>query len=81
MEGPVKTATHPKAAVASAEGSPHLTTQELATRLGVPLSTVYFWRSRPGQGPRAMRVGKFLRYRLEDVLAWEEAQLDPRDAA
>lgn len=55
----------------------HLSTQELADRVGVPLSTIYNWRA-CHKGPRAMRVGKYVRYRLEDVLAWEESQLEPR---
>lgn len=58
----------------------HLTTQELADRFGVPLQTVYGWRVYH-KGPRAMRIGKYVRYRLEDVLAWEESQLDPKARA
>ena len=58
----------------------HLTTQELADRVGVPLNSIYAWRAQK-KGPRAMRIGKYVRYRLEDVLAWEKCQLDPRDAA
>lgn len=64
----------------AAGGRTNLTAQELADRLGVPISTVYAWRAYH-KGPRAMRIGKYLRYRIEDVLAWEEAQLDPKDAA
>lgn len=55
----------------------HLTTQDLAARLGIPVQTVYGWRVY-GKGPRGMRAGKYVRYRIEDVRAWEEAQLDPR---
>lgn len=58
----------------------HLTAQELADRVGVPLNSIYFWRAQK-RGPRAMRIGKYVRYRLEDVLAWEQSQLEPRDAA
>jgi hypothetical protein len=57
----------------------HLTPQDLALREGIPVQTVYGWRVY-GKGPRGMRVGKHLRYRLEDVLAWEESQLEPREA-
>lgn len=57
----------------------HLTPQDLALRVGVPVQTVYGWRVY-GKGPRGMRVGKYVRYRLEDVLAWEESQLEPRRA-
>ena len=41
----------------------------LAEYLGVPLATVYSWRSR-GRGPKAVRVGRFLRYRASDVTGW-----------
>lgn len=58
----------------------HLSPKELAERHGVPVSTVYHWRTY-NKGPRALRVGKHLRYRIEDVLAWEESQLDPRESA
>lgn len=58
----------------------HLTTQELADRVGVPINSIYFWRAHK-KGPRAMRIGKYVRYRMEDVLAWEQSQLDPGDAA
>ena len=45
--------------------------QEVADYLGVPLATLYAWRSR-GTAPRAIRVGKHLRFRPEDVEAWLE---------
>ncbi|WP_248760239.1 AlpA family transcriptional regulator [Pseudarthrobacter sp. SSS035] len=57
----------------------HLSVRELAEREAVPVATVYAWRA-SNKGPRAMRIGKFLRYRLDDVLAWEETQLDPQKA-
>ncbi|TMR92116.1 helix-turn-helix transcriptional regulator [Nonomuraea basaltis] len=45
---------------------------ELAERLGVPVMTVYAWNSRGG-GPRFMRFGKHVRYKVADVEAWEDA--------
>ncbi|RZB21017.1 excisionase, partial [Micrococcus luteus] len=39
-----------------------------------PVATVYNWRT-SGYGPRGFRVGKYLRYRLADVEAWEDAQV------
>lgn len=53
----------------------HLSMQDLAHREGVPLATVRGWRVK-GYGPRGMAVGKYVRYRMEDVLAWEESQLE-----
>lgn len=52
----------------------HLTTGELAERLGGGLSpeTVKRWR-RTGDGPKFIRVGRHVRYRLADVEAWEKS--------
>lgn len=57
-----------------------LTPQQLADRHQLPLSTIYVWRTR-GKGPRGLRSGKHVRYRLSDVIEWEESQADPIDAA
>ena len=57
-----------------------MTTDELMTELKVPKSTLYAWRA-TGKGPRAIRVGKHLRYRRADVDAWLERQADPNPAA
>jgi len=48
----------------------HLTPGDLAEREGVPLKTVYQWNSK-GTGPRYMKIGRHVRYRLADVIAWE----------
>jgi predicted DNA-binding transcriptional regulator AlpA len=55
----------------------HLTPQELARRERVPLKSVYVWNS-TGTGPRYLRVGRHVRYRLSDVIAWEAARLVDR---
>ncbi len=54
--------------------------EALAAELGVPVRTIYAWRSK-GRGPRAATFGKHLRYRRGDVDAWTDAQLDPQPAA
>ena len=46
----------------------HLTPEDLAERVGVPLETVYGW-NKTGKGPRYMRIGRHCRYALADVLA------------
>lgn len=54
-----------------------LSPSELATYLAVPLATVYRWRSRR-EGPVGLRVGKHVRYRVDDVERWLDLQRDPR---
>lgn len=56
-----------------ARRSPLATPDEVSAYLGVPVQTLYVWRTR-GQGPRASKVGRHLRYRWLDVDAWLEAQ-------
>ncbi len=55
---------------------PLLGVDEVACLLGVPRATLYRWQSlsSPGapQGPRACRVGRYLRYTLEDVQSYIE---------
>jgi excisionase family DNA binding protein len=54
-----------------------LTPYEVAVFLGVPLRTIYRWRSR-GDGPRGYRIGRHVRYRVDDIERWLE---DHRDAS
>ncbi|MBQ6643511.1 MAG: helix-turn-helix domain-containing protein [Saccharopolyspora sp.] len=49
--------------------------QDVANFFGIPVSTVYQWRTR-GTGPIGKRVGKHVRYRSEDVESWFDAQPD-----
>lgn len=51
----------------------HLSPGDLAEREGVPVETVYQWNSR-GLGPRYMKIGKHVRYKLADVVAWENSR-------
>lgn len=46
-----------------------LTAEELATYLKRPVATLYAWRYRR-EGPPAIRVGRELRYRESEVVAW-----------
>lgn len=43
--------------------------EDVADYLQVPVETLYRWR-KTRYGPRAARVGKYLRYEPADVRAW-----------
>lgn len=48
---------------------PLLTIQQLSDYLGVPVKTLYDWRSQ-GLGPQAIKIGRALRYPASRVAAW-----------
>jgi excisionase family DNA binding protein len=50
-----------------------LTIDDLADCLGVPKGTLYQWRTK-GYGPTGIRVGKYVRYRPDDVENWIDQQ-------
>lgn len=50
-----------------------LSIDDVADYLGVPKNTLYQWRTK-GYGPTGRRVGKYVRYRPDDVDAWIDAQ-------
>jgi predicted DNA-binding transcriptional regulator AlpA len=50
--------------------------QDLADLLQVPPKTIYAWRYK-GVGPTAVPVGKYLRFRPEDIAAWLETRAQP----
>lgn len=43
--------------------------KDVARYLDVPVQTVYQWRSKR-YGPPGVRVGRYVKYRPEDVKAW-----------
>ncbi len=53
-----------------------LTTDQVAQYLQVPVATLHQWRYR-GEGPKAAKVGRHLRWRRADVDAWLEQQSQP----
>lgn len=50
-----------------------MTIEEVSDYLRVSVDTLYHWRVR-GYGPTGIRVGKHVRYRVEDVENWVEKQ-------
>ena len=61
-------------------GEKLLTLSQVADYLGVPLQSVYQWRTR-GEGPRGIRVGRHVRVRRSDLDAWLDKHADPESAA
>lgn len=58
-----------------ADRSVLLSPAELAGLLGVPVATIYRWRSQH-DGPPGFRVGRHVRYRLDDVQEWLDTRRD-----
>ncbi|MET8778968.1 helix-turn-helix domain-containing protein [Nocardia sp. NPDC004654] len=52
-----------------------LSTHEVARRLQIPVKTLAAWAA-GGRGPRYARMGRYRRYRLSDLLAWEQQQVE-----
>jgi excisionase family DNA binding protein len=50
-----------------------LAAEELADLLGVPVSTIRDWRYR-GLGPTGLKLGRHVRYPIEEVERWLVAQ-------
>ncbi|WP_237222154.1 helix-turn-helix transcriptional regulator [Rothia nasimurium] len=69
---PTKTRTRPER-----EHEEVFTIDDLAKRLGVSGRTVRNWRSK-GLDPVAIKIGGFIRYKLSDIEAWEEAHRERR---
>ena len=43
--------------------------EDLSTFLGVPVPTLYRWRT-IGYGPKGLRIGRYVRYQRDVVYAW-----------
>jgi excisionase family DNA binding protein len=66
LEGPATAgATEPEEVVMTT----YLTTEELADYLSVPVNTIYQGRVR-GIAPRAAKVGRHMRWNINDVDQW-----------
>ena len=51
-----------------------ITPAQLANRWGVEINTFSQWRWN-GKGPRFLKLGKCVKYRIEDITAFEERTL------
>jgi len=51
-----------------------LTTRHAAEYLGVACVTLTVWRSQ-GRGPRYLRLGRLVRYRISDLDEWLQEQI------
>lgn len=57
-----------------------LTRAEVASRAKLPIATLAQWASQ-GKGPRYAKFGRHTRYRLADVIDWENEQFSGGDVA
>jgi excisionase family DNA binding protein len=71
------TRTSPKPDAGTGIARRLLSPEELASYLGVPRATVYRWRNRR-EGPCGIRVGRHVRYRLEEVERWLDEHQEHR---
>lgn len=46
---------------------------EVADRLKLPVKTVAQW-AHQNKGPKYSKIGRFARYKMSDLIAWENAQ-------
>ncbi|MEV6226948.1 helix-turn-helix domain-containing protein [Saccharopolyspora shandongensis] len=49
--------------------------EDVSNYLGIPVGTLYQWRSR-GYGPAGRKIGKYVRYKPDDVERWFDAQTE-----
>lgn len=57
----------------AATRTPLASAEEVSQYLNVPVPTLHQWRHK-GTGPKASKVGRWLRYKWEDVEKWLEDQ-------
>jgi excisionase family DNA binding protein len=54
------------------------TPQEVADYLGIPLATLYRWRSMGSPAPEGIRLGRHLRFDPATVRDWAASRSDSR---
>lgn len=71
---PSRSSTNTESAINKrATRQPLMSVQELAELLQVSVKTIYDWRYR-GLGPKAIRVGRHVRYEPDEIERWLVAQ-------
>ena len=55
-----------------------LSVGEVADRYAVSSATVHAWIAKR-TGPRSYKIGRYRRFRIDDVLAWEASRADDYD--
>lgn len=55
-----------------------LTRKDVSDRMQIPVATLAQWASH-GRGPKYASFGRHARYRLSDLIAWEDAQFGGGD--
>jgi excisionase family DNA binding protein len=65
----VRTRQRRKATSVKSERDSLMSPKDLSDYLNAPLSTIYGWRYRGG-GPVAIKIGRHLRFRPQDVEDW-----------
>jgi predicted DNA-binding transcriptional regulator AlpA len=55
------------------DSAPNLSPAELAERYDLPLETIYGWQKNR-TGPPFLKVGRHVRYRMADILKWENSR-------
>jgi excisionase family DNA binding protein len=67
-------------APAAAPPDKWLSLEDIAEELGVPVRSVYAWRSM-GVAPKGYKIGKHIRVKRSDLDAWLEQRADQPGAA
>lgn len=65
---------------ATTESGVNLSLEATATRLGITPKALYRLRATGGDLPPSFKVGRNIRYRLEDVERWEQEQVEKETA-
>lgn len=74
-----KTFTDPLVEAARREWLGLITEEELAAAIGIAVPRLGIWRGK-GYGPKHVKLGRRIFYRLQDIRFWIDTQADTPDA-